>query len=220
MGLSIPVIARDHADFINRELEKYERELHPSSSEDEELVRRAVFSVRNKSVLFERYNTATSTLFTVVQDVRPAEVTIDFRYQHTACTCPQQLCRHQLGTLLGLYQYFGSVQEWAARWRAQKLVQLTNLATERTPESWKRMVDEVMNHLLPAGRRIESYLVTSIIDNAHMKLRRYMPLEREWQPIYKLFVELAVLNKIWGHFIATASPIHSDYFEYAFYRRF
>ena len=115
MGLSIPVIARDHADFINRELEKYERELHPSSSEDEELVRRAVFSVRNKSVSFERYNTATSTLLTVVQDVRPAEVTVDFRYQHTGCTCPQQLCRHQLGTLLGLYQYFGSVQEWAAR---------------------------------------------------------------------------------------------------------
>lgn len=220
MGLSIPVIARDHADFINRELEKYERELHPSSSEDEELVRRAVFSVRNKSVLFERYNTATSTLFTVVQDVRPAEVTIDFRYQHATCTCPQQLCRHQLGTLLGLYQYFGSVQEWAARWRAKKSVQLNNLATERTPESWQRMVDEVMNHLLPAGRRIESYLVTSIIDNAHTKLRRYMPLEREWQPIYKLFIELAVLNKIWAHFIATASPIHSDYFEYAVDRRF
>ena len=183
-------------------------------------MRRAVFSVRNKSVLFERFNTATSKLFTVVQDVRPAEVTIDFHYQHTACTCPQQLCRHQLGTLLGLYQYFDSVQEWAARWRAQKSVQLNNLATERTPESWQRMVDEVMNHLLPAGRRIESYLVTSIIDTAHMKLRRYMPLEREWQPIYKLFIELAVLNKIWAHFIATASPMHSDYFQYAVDRRF
>lgn len=220
MGLSIPVIARDHTDFIKRELAKYERELHPSSSEDEELVRRAVFSVRNKSVSFERYNTAISTLFTVVQDVRPAEVIIDFRHQHTGCTCPQQMCRHQLGTLLGLYQYFGSVQEWTARWRAKKSVQLNSLATERTPESWQRMVDEVMNHLLPAGRRIESYLVTSIIDNAHTKLRRYMPLEREWQPIYKLFIELAVLNKIWAHFIATASPIHSDYFQYAVDRRF
>ena len=166
MGLSIPVIARDHADFINRELEKYAHELHPSSSEDEELVRRAVFSVRNKSVSFERYNTAISTLFTVVQDVRPAEVIIDFRYQSTACTCPQQLCRHQLGTLLGLYQYFGSVQEWAAKWRAKKSVHFHTLATERTPESWQRMVDDVMHHLLPAGRRIESYSVTSIIDNA------------------------------------------------------
>ncbi|MFF5993879.1 hypothetical protein AAGS61_03840 [Lysinibacillus sp. KU-BSD001] len=220
MGLSIPVIAQDNVDFINRELEKYERELHPSAGEDEELVRRAVFSVRNKSVLFERYNTASSKLFTVVQDVRPAEVTIDFRHQATQCTCPQKMCRHQLGVLLGLYQYFGSVQEWAANWRNKKSVQFVQLATERTPESWQRMVEEVMNHLLPAGRRIESYLVTSIIDHAHAKLRRYMPLEREWQPIYKLYMELAVLNKIWSHFIATASPLHSDYFQYAMDRRY
>ena len=91
LGLSIPVIARDHTDFIKQELAKYEHELHPSSSEDEELVRRAVFSVRNKSVSFERYNTAISTLFTVVQDVRPAEVIIDFRHQHIGCTCPQPM---------------------------------------------------------------------------------------------------------------------------------
>ena len=86
MGLSIPVIARDNADFINRQLENYTQELHPSSAEDEELVRRAVFSVRNKSVLFERYNTAAQKLFSVVQDVRAAEVTMDFKYRHISCT--------------------------------------------------------------------------------------------------------------------------------------
>lgn len=220
MGLSIPVIARDNADFINRELEKYTTELHPSSAEDEELVRRSVFSVRNKSVLFERYNTAAEKLFTVVQDVRPAEVTMDFRFQHLSCTCPQPLCRHQLGTLLGLYQYYGSVQDWASKWRAQKSVQLNQLATARTPESWQQMVDEVMGHLLPANRRIESYLVPSILDNAYAKLRRYTPLEREWQPIFKLYIELAVLNKLWSHFLATESPIQSDYFQYAIDKRY
>ncbi len=220
MGLSIPAIARNNADFINRELEKYTQELHPSSAEDEELVRRAVFSVRNKSVLFERYNTAVEKLFTVVQDVRPAEVTIDFRFQQASCTCPQPLCRHQLGTLLGLYQYYGSVQDWASKWRAEKSVQLNQLAAERTPESWDRMVDEVMAHLLPAGRRTESYLVPSILDNAFTKLRRYTPLEREWQPIFKLYIELAVLNKLWAHFLATDSPIQSDYFQYAIDKRY
>ena len=220
MGLSIPVIARDNADFINRQLENYTQELHPSSAEDEELVRRAVFSVRNKSVLFERYNTAAQKLFSVVQDVRAAEVTMDFKYRHISCTCPQMLCRHQLGTLLGLYQYYGSVQDWASGWRAKKSVQLNHLAAERTPASWRRMVDEVMDHALPANRRIESYLVSSILDNAHGKLRRYMPLEREWQPIFKLYMELAVLNKLWAHFIKTDSPISSDYFQYAIDRRY
>lgn len=220
MGLSIPVIAREHADFINRELDRYERELNPASVEDAEAVRRAVFSVRNKSVLFERFNPATNKLFTVVQDVRPAEVTVDFSHELMSCTCPQDLCRHKLGVLLGLFQFLGSVQEWRARWTDKKTVQLSTLATERTPEAWQRMVDEVMNHLLPAKRRVESYLVTSFLENAHAKLRRYMPLEREWQPIYKLYIELAILNKIWAHFIETDSPITSDYFEYAMDRRY
>lgn len=145
---------------------------------------------------------------------------MDFRFQHLSCTCPQPLCRHQLGTLLGLYQYYGSVQDWASKWRAQKSVQLNQLATARTPESWQQMVDEVMGHLLPANRRIESYLVPSILDNAYAKLRRYTPLEREWQPIFKLYIELAVLNKLWSHFLATESPIQSDYFQYAIDKRY
>ncbi|WP_332650629.1 hypothetical protein [Lysinibacillus sp. 54212] len=220
MGLSITAIALENKDFILRVLEKYERELHPSSAEDEEIVRRAVFSVRNKSVLFERYNPTASKLYTVVQDVRPAEVMIDFHYNGVQCTCPQKLCRHQLGVMLGLYQHFGSVQDWAANWRAKKNVQLNQLAAERSPESWQRMVDEVMGHILQSNRRIESYVVTSIIESAHGKLRRYMPYEREWQPLFKLFIELAVLNKLWAHCIKTDSPMTSEYFHYAIDKRY
>ncbi len=220
MSLSIPVVARDYADFINKELENLARGLNPASVEDAEAVRRAIFSVRNKAVLFERYNPATNKLFSVVQDVKPAEVTVDFNSQIIECTCPQPLCRHKLGVLLGMYQYLGSVQEWRAQWAGQKSVQLQTLATERTPENWGQMVDQVMDHLLPKGRRMESYLVSNLLENAHTKLRRYTPLEREWQPIYRLYIELAVLNHIWAHFLATDSPIHSDYFEYAIDRRY
>lgn len=220
MGLSITAIAYENKDFINSVLENYERELQPSSAEDEELVRRAVFSVRNKSVLFERYNPTASKLFTVVQDVKPAEVMVDFQFNDLQCTCPQKLCRHRLGVMLALYQHYGSVQDWAANWRAKKNVRLEGLAAERSPESWLRMVNEVMDYILQGIQRLESYFVTSIIETAHAKLRRYMPFEREWQPLYKLFIELAVLNKLWAHCIKTDSPMSSEYFAYAIDKRY
>lgn len=215
MGLSISEIARDHQAFILRELEKYEQQLHPSSSEDEELVRRAVFSVRNRSVLFEQFIPFSSVLTATVQDVRAAEVVVDFRRERITCSCPQtQVCRHKVGVLLAMYQYFGSVQDWSSAWRAKKSVQLSTLAEERSPESWQRLVDEVLGHLMKEDRRIESYLISSLVDAARTKLRRHLPFEREWQPLYKLFTEVAMLNTVWTHLNKTNSPVSSDYFEY------
>ncbi|WP_107942051.1 hypothetical protein [Metasolibacillus fluoroglycofenilyticus] len=216
MALSISDVAHRHSAFIRQQLEEMERLLQPSSIEDEELVRRAVFSVRNKSVLFERFVAQKDVLFTVVQDVRPAEVTVDFSQQLIVCTCPQQnCCRHKLGVILGLYQYLGSVQEWTSNWRAQKNVHLKSLATERSPESWQRMVDEVMQHLLYGSKAIESYSISALLTTVHSKLQRYTPLEREWQPLFKLFMELAVLNKLWAHLNQTNSSVHNYYFEAA-----
>ena len=215
MGLSISEIARDNRAFIYDTLEQYEQQLQPSSSEDEELVRRAVFSVRNKSVLFERFIPFSAVLNTIVQDVRAAEVTVDFKRDRITCSCMQKdLCRHKVGVMLALYQYFGSVQDWSSKWRAKKSVQLNTLAEERSPESWQRMVDEVLGHLLKDDRRIESYLLASLVDAARVKLRRHMPFEREWQPLFKLFIEMAMLNKVWIHLIKTNSPMQSDYFQY------
>ena len=221
MSLSISDIARRQMAFIQSQLETMERNLQPASQEDEELVRRAVFSVRNKSVVFERFIPYNELLMASVMDVRPAEVTVDFFNKQIVCTCPQkQQCRHQLGVLLSLYQYIGSVQDWVSKWRTKKNVQLDILATERSPENWQHMVDEVLSHILGGNERIVGYLFSSIIENAHAKLRRYMPFEREWQPLFKLYMEIAILNKIWAHANKTNSPIQSDYFEYAVDKRF
>ena len=200
LALSITQLAKEHQQFIFAKLKEAEQHLHPSSTEDEELVRRAVFSVRNKSVAFERFTPTTSILYAVVQDVRPTSVKIDFAHETLTCSCPQtKWCRHKVGALLALYQYFDSVQNWSATWRAQKTVQLKTLADERSPESWKTMADEVMNRLLPPGRVLDGYGLSAIRTDALERLRRHMPFEREWQPIYKLFMELTILNTIWRH---------------------
>ncbi|UZN00037.1 hypothetical protein OL548_09200 [Lysinibacillus sp. MHQ-1] len=122
MALSISQLAKEHQAFVLTKLKEAEHDLHPSSTEDEELVRRAVFSVRNKSIIFDRFNGASSILYATVQDVRPASVEIDFVKEELRCSCPQpKWCRHQVGTLLALYQYFDSVQNWSSAWRAQKI---------------------------------------------------------------------------------------------------
>ena len=208
MALSISQLAKEHQQFIFAKLKEAEQHLHPSSTEDEELVRRAVFSVRNKSVAFERFIPTTSILYAIVQDVRPASVEIDFARETLTCNCPQtKWCRHKVGALLALYQHFDSVQNWSSTWRAQKTVQLKTLADERSPESWKAMADEIMNRLLPPGRVIDGYGLSAIRTDALERLRRHMPFEREWQPIYKLFMELTILNTIWRHLNET--PGHS-----------
>lgn len=217
----MPDIARENRDFIINKLDEYEQLLHPSSSEDEELIRRAVFAVRNKSILFESYIPFSMTLYTKVQDVRAAEIVINFRKASISCTCSKKgTCRHQVAVLLALFQYFGSVQDWSSNWRAKKSVQLHTLAEERSPESWQRMVDEVLGHILHDDRRIEGFLVPSLAETARTKLRRHMPFEREWQPLFKLYTELAILDRIWTHLIHTNSPIQSDYFEYYAARSF
>lgn len=219
MALSISALTREHAETIQKVLEKFETTLHPSSYEDEEVVRRAVFSVRNKSVKPEKYNPKTTTIFCTVHDVKHASVSFTLQSGTVSCSCPQEMCRHQLGVTLMLYQHIGSVQDWTAKWRAKKSASLHTLASERSPQSWTRMVHEVTSHLLPENKKLETYLFANIIENIHMKLRKYMPLEREWQPVFKLFMEIAVLNKIWAHLIANEQKFTSDYIDFTIQKR-
>lgn len=221
MSLSVSTIARDYSPFIYEQIDKIERTFHPSVTEDEELVRRALFAVRNKSVMFQRFISMKKQLYISVQDVRPTDVMIDFYHKLMVCSCPQDgLCRHKVSVMLSLYQYLESVQDWALRWREKKSASLHVLAGERSPESWQAMVDEVMSHILRGDDRMDSYLISTMADNALAKLRKHLPFEREWQPLYNIFMELSVLNKLWEHLSKTGSQVQTDYFEYFFDRRF
>ena len=88
MSVSVANLALEHKEYIEKTLKMIEIELLPSVMEDEEMVRRALFAVRNKSVLFERYMSVYAMLYTTVQDVRNAEVTVDFRFETITCSCP------------------------------------------------------------------------------------------------------------------------------------
>ena len=221
MSLSVSEIAREYSPFIYEQIDKIERTFHPSVTEDEDLVRRALFAVRNKSVVFQRYIPMKKRLYISVQDVRPTDVMIDFYHKLLVCSCPQDgLCRHKVSVMLMLYQYLESVQDWAAKWREKKSASLHVLAGERSPESWQAMVNEVMSHTLRGDAPLDNYLISTMADNALSKLKKHMPFEREWQPLYNIYMELSVLNKLWEHLSRTGSQLQNDYFEYFFDRRF
>ena len=132
---TIQWLAKEHELFIRQQLQLAGRFLVSSSTDDEELVRRAVFTVRNKSIVFERYISRAEMLYVTVQDVRPAMVEVNFLQTTVACSCPEkQMCRHKLAVLLSLYQYFDSVQDWAAEWRASSNTPPKSLANTRTPD--------------------------------------------------------------------------------------
>ncbi|MEG0259394.1 MAG: hypothetical protein RR651_05930, partial [Lysinibacillus sp.] len=87
--------------------------------------------------------------------------------------------------------------------------QLNSLADERSPESWEIMAEEVMSRLLPEGRVLVGYSLTAARIDALERLRRHTPFEREWQPLYKLFMEFSVMDRIWAH-IAKLSDFDFD----------
>ncbi|AWE06323.1 hypothetical protein DCE79_02495 [Lysinibacillus sp. 2017] len=215
MSLTFAEVSRPHQEFIQNTLNAFEQQLHPSSKEDAELVTRAMFSVRNQAVRMRNYSPFNQILTCQIQDVRLAEVTINFPRKQISCSCPQaKMCRHQLAVIFKLSQYFLSLQDWATKWRSKKTIPLQSLAANRSPENWQRMVDEVMNYTFKDNRPIEGFLIASFMDNSRLKLQRQRPFEREWQDLFDLFIEVAMLKRLYTHSIQTKMPLEGNYFGY------
>lgn len=215
MSSSFSEIAHAHQHYIEKTLQRFEEQLHPSVNEDAELVTRAMFSVRNQAIKLRSYSAFTQILVCQIQDVRTTEVTISFNQQQISCTCPQKtLCRHKLAVIFKLSQYFISLQDWLTKWRAKKTVQLHSLASERSPESWQRMADEVLNYTFKELRPIDGFLISSLLENARMKLQRQRPFEQEWQQLFDLYMEIAIMQRLLHHAFQTGMPMDNNYFNY------
>lgn len=215
VSLTFAEVSRAHQETIQNILTSFEQQLHPSSTEDSELVTRALFSVRNQAVKMHNYTAFNQVLTCQIQDVRIAEVAIHFPRKQISCSCPQKkLCRHQLAVIFKLAQYFISLQDWANEWRSKKNLTLKSLTTERSPENWQRMVDEVLNYTFKDKRPIEGFLIASLLDNSRLKLQRQRPFEREWQDLFDLFIEVAMLKRLYEHSIQTRMQLEGNYFSY------
>lgn len=216
----LTTIVKDYKELIAQWMQQIEQTLQATDPQHEELVRRASFIVRNKALQGDYFHQASQRLYINIQDTQPQQVELDFQKETISCTCLQQhWCRHSVASVMQLYQYHASLQQWTTMWRAKKQVQLSMMAHERTPASWQALAKSIMTKALPRdGRTIQPYLISAIDEDVHAKLRQHMPLEREWQPLYKLYMELYVLQAFWQHF-GNPEQLQGPIFDYYLTRK-
>lgn len=188
-------IAVRYQTHIQQWMETISDDLHPSIKEDEELVRRASFSVRNGTVSSLSYDPYEHVLTAKVQDVNPVIVTIYLLDEQVKCNCPEsRLCRHSLAVIFSLYMQKFSLSEWLQEWRSKKTEQLSMLSNERTPESWNAIVQSAFDAVSSDWSWKERYYIDNSIMKMKQKLKKYRPFEREWQPIYDIYTRTMLIR--------------------------
>lgn len=212
LNLTFSEIAHAHKDFIQHTLQSFEDQLHPSVDEDAELVTRALFTVRNQAIKPPYYSKFGQFLVCQIQDATTAEISINFEQKTLTCTCPNKgVCRHKLAVILKLSQYFISLQQWVTIWRSKKSTSLNSSATERSPENWQNMVDEVLQYAIKGTQPIEPYVLGTLQEGIRQKVQRHRPYEQEWQDLFSLFVEVAIIKRFLLHAIKTNMDMHHHY---------
>lgn len=170
-------------------------ELHPSHLADEELVRRAAFIVRNGAIKITNYDPYKHSIDAVVQDVVPVQVRLLITEEISFCSCPaDEFCRHRLSVIFSLYQQKFSLSEWLQNWRLKKTEQLSMLANERTPESWTSIVETTFHAVSSDPSWKERYRIDYSMNHIQQKIKKFIPFEREWQPLYRLFTSTVLLK--------------------------
>lgn len=207
MSLTFSEIAHAHKEFIQHTLQSFEEQLHPSVEEDTELVTRAMFTVRNHAIKPPYYSTFGQFLVCQIQDVGTTEVSIHFEKKQITCSCQNKdVCRHKLAVILKLSQYFISLQQWLQVWRSKKSLALDSVAAARSPESWQKIADEVLLDSIRGNQPIEPYVLGLLQESVRKKIQRYRPYEQEWQELFNLFMEVAIIK----HFLLHATKTKMD----------
>lgn len=195
MSHSLFNIAVRYQSQIQQWMETISEDLHPSHQDDEDLVRRASFSVRNGAVRILSYDPYEHELEAKVQDVTPVMVNVSLVEEQVTCSCPEKnLCRHSLAVIFSLYMQKFSLSEWLQEWRLKKSEQLSLLANERTPRSWDAIVQSTFNAVSGDWSWKERYYIDNSINQMKQRLKKLMPFEREWQPLYLVYTRTVLIR--------------------------
>ena len=195
MSHSLFNIAVRYQAHIQEWMDKIAEDFHPSHQEDEELIRRASFFVRNGAVRILSYDPYEHELQAKVQDVSPVIVTVSLLDKEVSCACPEKrLCRHCLAVIFSLYMQKFSLSDWLSEWRLKKSEQLSLLANERTPQSWDAIVKSTFDAVSSDWSWKERFYIDNSINQMKQKLKKFTPFEREWQPLYHVYTRTVMLR--------------------------
>lgn len=194
-------LAAHYKKYITQSMKTIEKKLHPAILEDEELVRRAAFFVRNGAVSIINYLPQEHRVNFVIKDVNSIDVTYNILEDSFQCPCPMHKpCRHIVASVFYLFQQNDSLSTWISDWCATAdHVQLTLLKDERSPRSWDILIENFFRKFIANYPPASFYLLEFAVHDLKTQIRKSRPFEREWQPIFDAFVDLTVLMKVWPY---------------------
>ena len=193
-------LASHYNKQIHLSMDTIAKKIHPALLDDEELVRRAAFFVRNGAVSITNYYPQEHRVDFTIRDVTNIEVNYHITKDTFHCPCPiHKPCRHIVAAVFYLYQQNDSLSTWISDWRSQAdQVQLTMLKDERSPRSWDIIVENFFRKFIGNYPPTSFYLLEFAIHDLKSQIRKSRPFEREWQPIFDVYVELSILIKSWS----------------------
>ena len=194
-------LASHYKKYIDISMQTIEKKFHSGILEDEELIRRAAFFVRNGAVSIANYHSQDHRIDFVIQDVSNIEVTYHILSDSFHCPCPMHKpCRHIVAAVFYLYQQNDSLSTWISNWRSMEdQAQLKLLRDERSPRSWDALIENFFRKFISNYPPTSFYLLEFAVHDLKTQIRKSRPFEREWQPIFDVYVNLVVLMKVWPY---------------------
>ncbi|AQQ55150.1 SWIM zinc finger family protein [Planococcus lenghuensis] len=210
---TVQALAKRFEETISDFMTAVDSTLHPSSERDEEMVRKAVFFVRHGGVTFQSFNEETQLLEATVKDVHTVKVVLNFNDLLSSCSCPEEdMCRHRLAVIFGLYQKVGSLSGWVADWRAKKNEQLLLMPDERSPAQWLAIVKSVWQEPIPEYTRRNFFYFSQLYENRLNAVLAYLPFEREWKTLFRVYAHFLSLVHAWEFYRDGIHEMHHSFF--------
>ncbi|WP_088007311.1 hypothetical protein [Indiicoccus explosivorum] len=210
---TVQSLAKRFEETILQFMTAVDNTLHPADERDEEMVRKAVFFVRHGGVSFHSFNEETQLLEASVKDVHTVRVVLNFNDLNTSCACPaEEMCRHRLAVIFGLYQKIGSLSGWIADWRAKKNEQLFLMPDERSPAQWLAIARSIWREPIPDYTKRNFFYFSQLYENRLNEVLAYLPFEREWKTLFRVYAHFLSLTYAWSLYRDGIKEVHHSFF--------
>ncbi|KIL44680.1 hypothetical protein KP77_29010 [Jeotgalibacillus alimentarius] len=176
------------ADGMERLEQRLFRQFSPADQTDERLVQKGLFLYRQGTVYEMGFDAKNEMLKAKVRDVHGVSVRISLNPDKgSSCSCPEEpWCRHRMAVFFKFYQQNASVSQWIQAWRNQK--QDASLRAQKSPEFWRRIAVETADSIPAEHIKAEPYLLENYMMANYRKFEQHAPVEKEWVPLYMLYV--------------------------------
>ncbi|TFE04087.1 SWIM zinc finger family protein [Jeotgalibacillus salarius] len=184
------------ADGMERLEQRLFRQFSPADQTDERLVQKGLFLYRQGTVYEMGFDANNQMLKAKVRDVHGVSVRISLNPDKgSSCSCPEEpWCRHRMAVFFKFYQENASVSQWIQSWRNQK--QDAVVRANKSPETWRRLAEDTAA-AIPAESIVQNpYLLEHYILAGYRKFQKNAPVEKEWVPLYMMYVSFYYYNRL------------------------